>query len=99
MHILNNENKGIREATQWKAFWKGKENIRHGFSRARAKGGTPESRRIKRLIEKAVGFWLVLGGRSIEMSFTNRMSIVYRYWRRGGHAYGDRRKTPRNDHE
>ena len=40
MHILNNENKGIREATLWKTFRKGKENIRHEFSRAMAKGGS-----------------------------------------------------------
>jgi len=39
MHILNNENKGTREATLWKTFRKGEENIRHKFSRARAKGG------------------------------------------------------------
>jgi hypothetical protein len=40
MHILNNENKRTREATLWKTFWKGEENIRHNFiSRARAKKG------------------------------------------------------------
>jgi len=45
MHIPNNENKGIREVTVWKTLWKGKENIRHKFSRAMAKrGGVPGSR-------------------------------------------------------
>jgi len=39
MHILNNENKGTREVTLWKTFWKGEENIRHKFSRAGAKKG------------------------------------------------------------
>ena len=45
MHILNNENKGIREATLWKTFRKGEENIRHKFSRAVAKKEAPGDRR------------------------------------------------------
>jgi len=61
MHILNNENKRIREATLWKTFWKGKENTRHKFSRARAKRGSSWKQEIKRFIEKAVGFWSFLG--------------------------------------
>jgi hypothetical protein len=64
MHILNNERKGIPEATR-KTLWKDEENIRHNFSRAMAKRG---------LLETGVeevdgnGFWLVLGGPSIKMS-------------------------------
>ena len=66
MHILNNENKGTREATPWKTFWKGEENTRHKFSRARAKKGDSWRWEMK-FTKKVVGFWLVLGGPSIGM--------------------------------
>lgn len=46
----------------------GKENIRHKFSRARVERGNSWRWEIKKLIEKAIGFWLVLGGPSIKMS-------------------------------
>jgi len=54
--------------TLWKTFWRGKENIRHKFSRARTKGGKLLEVGDKEINGKAVGFWLVLAGRSIKMS-------------------------------
>jgi len=96
MHILNNENKGIREATLWKTFRKGKENIRHKFSRAMARKGLLEVGS-----EEVSGKGGLVGfGRTIDQGALNQMSIVYKYWQGSGHdAYEDRRKTPRSDHE
>jgi hypothetical protein len=80
MHILNNENKGIREATLWKTFWKGEENIRHKFSRAMARKGLLEVG-VKKLTEKAAGFWLVLGGPPIKMPpDVYRLQVLVREW-------------------
>jgi len=60
MHILNNENKGTRGATPWKTFGKCRENIKHKFSRARAKRGEFLEVGIKGCMGKAVGFWSIL---------------------------------------
>ena len=57
MHIPNNENKGIREATVRKTLWKGKENIRHKFSRAMAKGGLLEVGRKEANGKGSGWFW------------------------------------------
>lgn len=77
---------------------KGKENIRHKFSRAMARKGLLEVGGEEVYGEGGripVGF-----GRTIDQDALNQMSIVYRYWQGNGHdAYGDRRKTPRTDHE
>ena len=87
-----------QEATLWKTFWKGKENIRHGFSRAMARKGLLEVGSEE--VNGEGGRILVGFGRTIDQDALNQMSIVYKYWQGKGHdAYEDRRKTPRSDHE
>ena len=44
----------------WKTFWKGEENNRHKFSRARAKGGEFLELGDKEVHGKG-GFWSILG--------------------------------------
>jgi len=91
MHIPNNENKGIREVTLWKTFWKGEENIRHKFSRAMARKGLLEVGNEE--VNGKGGRILVGFGRAVDRGALNQMSIVYKYWQGSGHdAYGDRGK-------
>ena len=57
MHILNNECKGTPEVAR-KTLWKGRENTRHNFLRAIAKGGGSWKQELKKLAEMDSGwFW------------------------------------------
>ena len=68
MNIPNKENRGTWEGTLWKTLWKGKENIRHKFSRARTKGG--ELLKGDKKIHGEGGWFMVGFGYHSCLSFT-----------------------------
>jgi len=71
----------------------GWENTRHKFSRAKVKKGELLTAGDKE-VNRRGGLFLVGFGKAINQDVLKWMSIVYRYWRGGGHdAYGDRENT------
>lgn len=97
MHILNNEIRGYGRRHYGKHSGGVKKTL-GTFSRARAKKGELLKAGDKEVNRKG-GRFLVDFGRTISQDVLNRMSIVYRYWRRSGMMHMETRKTPRNGHE